>query len=102
MEHKFIQEKGQLVVKMPQELDHHAAGRLRAETDYLIAKYPVRCIVFDFRSTVFMDSSGIGVILGRCRNMSFHGGKVHAVNLNQQVQKIFRVSGLHKIVEVEL
>ncbi len=102
MEHKFERETGTLRVQMPKELDHHSAETLRQETDALLIKYPVRSIVFDFQDTVFMDSSGIGVILGRCRNLKFAGGQALAVHLNQQIQKIFQVSGLHKIIEVML
>ena len=50
----------------------------------------------------FMDSSGIGVILGRCRNLGFSGGRVKAVHLNsERVRKIFSMAGLYKLVIVE-
>ena len=83
---------------MPRELDHHEAGKLRAQTDLLIENYQIRQLVFDFSQTEFMDSSGIGVIIGRCRNMGYFGGEVVAQNLNERVQKIFTISGLHKII----
>jgi stage II sporulation protein AA (anti-sigma F factor antagonist) len=101
MEQRFEQDTGRLLVRMPRELDHHHADQLKDETDYCLNIYPVRTIVFDFRDTEFMDSSGIGVIIGRCRNLNFSGGHVVAVHLNEQVQKIFRLSGLHKLVKVE-
>lgn len=101
MEHRFEQSTGRLVIQMPREVDHHSAEGLRRETDRLMAQYPVRGIVFDFQSTVFMDSSGIGVILGRCRNLKFSGGQAVAVHLNGQIRRIFQVSGLHKIIHVE-
>ncbi|GHU41116.1 anti-sigma F factor antagonist [Clostridia bacterium] len=102
MKHRFEQEKGNLIIFMPKELDHHSAQDLRTETDFLLARYPVRGMVFDFQETTFMDSSGIGMILGRCKQMGFCGGRVCAIHLNPQVQKIFRMSGLYKVVEVEL
>lgn len=102
MEHRFERDTGRLLVQMPRELDHHSAEKLRAETDYMLAGYQVRTIIFDFQNTVFMDSSGIGVIIGRCKNINFAGGRVVAIHLNEQIQKIFKVSGLFKIVEVEL
>ena len=49
----------------------------------------------------FMDSSGIGVIIGRCKNVRFSGGYVKAVHLNEQIRRIFQLSGLRKIMEVE-
>lgn len=101
MEHRFEQETGRLIIKMPREVDHHSAESLRQETDMLMTRYPVRGIVFDFGATIFMDSSGIGVILGRCRNLKFAGGQAVARNLNGQIQRIFQLSGLHKVIEVE-
>lgn len=101
MKHRFEQETGNLLIHMPQEVDHHTSQKLRAETDFLLRQYPVRGIVFDFQDTVFMDSSGIGVILGRCRNMSLAGGQARAVHLNGQIRKIFSMSGLQKVISVE-
>ncbi len=60
MKSKYIRENGSLVVYVPQELDHHQANMLRAETDMLIDLYHVRHLIFDFSETNFMDSSGIG------------------------------------------
>ena len=101
MEHRFEKEYGCLIVRMPEELDHHQAEILKEEADGLILKYPVRSLVFDFEDTRFMDSSGIGVVIGRCKNVRFSGGYVRAVNLNGQIRRIFKLSGLQKIIEVE-
>lgn len=90
-----------MTIFMPRELDHHCATQLRMEADMLLQSYAVRCLIFDFSETEFMDSSGIGVIIGRCKNMDYAGGEVVARNLNERVQKIFVVSGLHKIVPIE-
>lgn len=101
MDYGYEQSAGRLTVFIPKELDHHEAGKLRAEVDMLIDTYRVRSLVFDFSNTEFMDSSGIGVVIGRCRNMSFSGGEVCAKNLNERVDKIFTVSGLKKIIKIE-
>ncbi len=101
MEHRYEKEYGCLILRMPKELDHHQAEILKEEADELIQKYPVRSLVFDFMDTQFMDSSGIGVIIGRCKNVRFSGGYVRAVHLNGQIQRIFQLSGLRKIIEVE-
>lgn len=98
MDNQYEIRDGILRVFMPRELDHHEAGKLRAQTDLLIENYQIRQLVFDFSQTEFMDSSGIGVIIGRCRNMGYFGGEVVAQNLNERVQKIFTISGLHKII----
>jgi len=102
MEHKFETETGYLIISMPREVDHHSSEALRLETDKLLTIYPVRGLVFDFQKTVFMDSSGIGVVLGRCRNLKFAGGQTIAIHLNEQIQRIFQISGLHKVITVEI
>ena len=101
MEHIYEKEYGCLILKMPAELDHHEAEFLKEEADQLLLKYQVRSLVFDFADTCFMDSSGIGVIIGRCKNVRFSGGYVKAIHLNDQIQRIFQLSGLKKILEVE-
>ena len=92
---------GVLLVHVPRELDHHQAGSIRTEADMLIDTCFVQTLIFDFKETEFMDSSGIGVIIGRSRKMGYHGGKVMAQNLNARMENIFMVSGLHKIMDVE-
>ena len=67
----------------------------------LLRTYPVKNLVFDFQNTEFMDSSGIGMMIGRCKSMDFNGGEVAAENMNGRIQKIFLLSGLHKIIKVE-
>lgn len=100
MECKYELKDGCLTIQVPKELDHHCATQLRAEADLLIESYRVNRLVFDFAGTEFMDSSGIGVLIGRCKNMHFNGGRVEAQNLNDRVQKIFVVSGLHKMIAI--
>ncbi len=90
-----------LRIVVPQELDHHVAGRIQEEADLLANTYYIRNIVFDFRRTEFMDSSGIGVILGRYKNMKFSGGKLEVQNLNERMRKIFVMSGLEHLIQEE-
>lgn len=101
MDYKYGPNDGSLIVYMPNEIDHHHAAVLIKEMDQLLTEYRARILIFDFQNTVFMDSSGIGVILGRYKNMHYTSGKVIAIHLNDQINKIFRLSGLHKIVEVQ-
>ena len=60
----------------------------------------VNHVVFDFENTRFMDSSGIGIIMGRYRKIACFGGKVYAIHLDKKVEKMFDMAGLKKIVEV--
>ena len=77
-----------LMVRMPEEVDHHRASYICEGADRL------------FEDTRFMDSSGIGIIMGRYRKISCFGGHVYAIHADRQIQRIFRMSGLHKIVEI--
>lgn len=101
MEKDYELEDGKLVIQVPRELDHHQASRLKMEADLMIEAYQVKQLVFDFLNTEFMDSSGIGMIIGRCRNMTYYGGEVSARNLNERLRKIFVVSGLHKLIRTD-
>lgn len=89
-----------LIIKVPQELDHHYADIMRTEVELLLQIHRTRNLVFDFEETEFMDSSGIGVLIGRSRNLGFCNGVVYAKNLNSRVKKIFQASGLNKIIYV--
>lgn len=100
MECKYELEEGCLRIAVPKELDHHCAKQLQQEADLLIDAYHVRRLIFDFSGTEFMDSSGIGVLIGRSKNMQYSGGKVEAANLNERVRKIFRISGLTNLIQV--
>lgn len=89
-----------LIYKMPKELDHHVAQSLCRELDQLVESYQITELILDFVRTEFMDSSGIGVIIGRSKTMKFREGKIYAANLNKRVNMIFTSAGLNKIVEV--
>ncbi|MEY8428562.1 anti-sigma factor antagonist [Lachnospiraceae bacterium 46-15] len=89
-----------LVIKVPRELDHHSAEYLRGEADRILGEKSIRSIVFDFERTSFMDSSGIGLIMGRYKNIRFTGGKVTAVRANEQIRRILTLSGMHKVIEI--
>ena len=90
-----------LKIRAPEELDHHSAEHIRRESDEILARNNIRQIVFDFQKTVFMDSSGIGVIMWRYRNIRLTGRTVKAVHVGEQVERILRVSGIHKVIEIE-
>ncbi|MBP1756982.1 MAG: hypothetical protein H6Q59_3380 [Firmicutes bacterium] len=88
-----------LIIRLNEELDHHNAIRIREKADKLIDRYNIKHIIFDFSGAGFMDSAGIGVIMGRYRKVIFIGGKTAVANVNSAVDRIFRLSGLYKIIE---
>ena len=89
-----------LVVRLPEEIDHHRAGYICEEADRYIRKSEVKHVVFDFEHTRFMDSSGIGIIMGRYKKISCFGGKVYVIHMDKQVKRILSLSGLNKYVEM--
>lgn len=89
-----------LMIRLPEEIDHHRAGYISENADRYIVRDEVHNVVFDFENTRFMDSSGIGIIMGRYRKISCFGGRVYAIHADSQIQRILKVSGLSKIVEV--
>ena len=100
MQTKYEIKDSELTVWVPKELDHHYAEILRTEAELLIKIYRVRNLIFDFEETDFMDSSGIGVIIGRSKNIGYLNGVVYARNLNGRVKKIFQASGLEKLIYI--
>lgn len=89
-----------LMVKMPEELDHYKATDIKEKADYYIINGEVQNIVFDFEDTRFMDSSGIGVIMGRYKKILCFGGKVFAIHTDGQIKRILKMAGLSKIIEI--
>lgn len=89
-----------LMVRMPKEVDHHLASYISENADHYIMEDEVEHVVFDFEDTRFMDSSGIGIIMGRYRKIACFGGRVYAIHVDRQIRRILDLSGLNKIVEV--
>ena len=88
-----------LFIRMHADLDHHYALQIREKADRLIEQEGIKNIIFDFTGVEFMDSSGIGMIMGRYKKVIFIGGKVGVMGVGKHVDRIFTYSGLYKIVE---
>lgn len=88
-----------LIIYISQDLDHHAVDILREQADRLIDAGNIRHIIFDFTENDFMDSSGIGLIMGRYKKVMFRGGKAAVTNVGNEIERIFNLSGLFKIIE---
>lgn len=88
-----------LIVRIGRDLDHHNALFLRERSDQILDRNNIKNIVFDFSKSNFMDSSGIGVIMGRYKRIIFTGGKIAVTGVGSPVDRIFRISGLYKIID---
>lgn len=89
-----------LVIHLPEEVDHPVSDRIRREADRMMERIYIRNIVFDFSDTHFMDSSGIGLIMGRYRALGMRGKSLCAIHVSDRMEKILRLSGVHKFMEI--
>ena len=85
-----------LIVRVAGELDHHFADEIRMRIDAEIMKPPVTNILFDFNNLSFMDSSGIGMIMGRYKKIKALGGKAWIICNNPNATRILEMSGVFK------
>lgn len=89
-----------LVIRLPKEIDHCQAEQIRQECERSFMNFIIRDIIFDFSDTSFMDSSGIGLILGRVRQIHPINGKVYLFGGNEIVRKMLEMSGIQNVVTV--
>ena len=95
----FIEDKT-LVFEITEELDHHESEKIRKRADYEIQRFMPRRVIFDFKRVKFMDSAGIGLLIGRYKQAESYGGKLEIVNVNEKLKKIFEMSGILKIIQI--
>lgn len=100
MEKNFKVNGTNLTIYLPAEVDHHNAKELKEIADRVLQRKNIRCIIFDFAKTNFMDSSGIGMIMGRYKNIRFMGGAVIAIRVNERIRRILTMSGIYKVIDI--
>ncbi len=90
-----------LVVRLFGEIDHHSAVFLREELDKLIMRERPRRLVLDLSCIDFMDSAGLGLLMGRLRLMREVGGVMALTRPNERILKILRLAGMERFMEIE-
>ncbi|MBQ8955065.1 MAG: anti-sigma factor antagonist [Clostridia bacterium] len=95
----YEKKNGTVRVRLAGELDHRRAAEIRGELDGLIADPSVRHLVFDMSGLEFMDSSGIGMLIGRYKLMKARGGSVGVMPGGPRVDRIMALSGLYQIID---
>ena len=95
----FLQKDKTLLVEITEEIDHHSTEKMRRLIDDDITRYMPRKVIFDFDSVTFMDSAGIGLIMGRYKKV-MDKGDITIVGVRESVKRILLISGLHKIVNI--
>ncbi|HHW49418.1 MAG TPA: anti-sigma F factor antagonist [Clostridiaceae bacterium] len=100
MQIKFSNRGTTLIASIIGELDHHSAEYIRQKIDNEMIKSTNKNVIFDLSKLSFMDSSGIGVIMGRYKNIQRLNGKMAIVNTNAQIDRILEMASIKKIIPV--
>ena len=96
----FLQ-NGQLTIALTGEIDHHCAKSYISSITSKLEVYAPKVCILDFQDVTFMDSSGIAVVINTLRNVTRIDGKLILSGLKEQPLKVFRTSGIDKLVEIK-
>lgn len=98
MEIKAVRRGQRIIVRLSGELDHHSAADVRGALDAVLRDVTVREMQLDMTDVTFMDSAGLGVVLGRYRTLAARGGRLIVSGVRTPIDRIFRMSGLYALV----
>ena len=98
---KIISGNGIMTAMLEGDLDHHSAKYIRESIDYEANKKKPKILKLDFGSIQFMDSSGIGLVMGRYKLMNLIGGKLRVINVPKHINRIMKLSGLEVLGVIE-
>ena len=100
MESFYKKEDKQLIFKMNEDIDECLVQKIRRKLDNEIERYMPKEVIFDFNNVAFMDSAGIGLIIGRYRRANMLGGTIEIANVTDSIKKVLELSGLLKIIKI--
>lgn len=95
----FEKQENILIITLSGELDHNSAEEVRVRIDDRIDRDNIEKVILNFSGVTFMDSSGIGAVLGRYKKLSNKGGQLCIAKPNKNVNRIFELAGLYKIIK---
>lgn len=87
-----------LYIQITEEIDHHTTEKIRRKMDNEITRFMPRKVVFDFSKVSFMDSAGIGLLIGRYKLAKMLGGITEIKNTSKSIEKVLEMSGITKII----
>lgn len=90
-----------LTIRLTEEIDQHTTDKIRRKLDNEIERFIPRKVIFDFSNISFMDSSGIGMVLGRYKLIKILGGNLEIINVNKATKKIFDMSGITRVISIK-
>ena len=88
-------------MQITEEIDHHTTEEIRRKADYEITRYMPRKVIFDFNKVTFMDSAGIGMLIGRYKVAKMLGSTIEMINVKPSIKKVFEMSGILKIIPIK-
>ena len=97
---KFEKSDDKLIVHMIGELDHHSAEEVRNKIDDRLNQDKITKLILDFKNVSFMDSSGIGLIMGRYKNCKMKKGSICISRATDSIKRVFELSGIFKIIKI--
>lgn len=100
MDLRFKQKNKTIIILVSGEIDHHTSKELRRQTESVLAQTGGRNIIFGFQDVTFMDSSGIGVMIGRYKQLQALGGRIAVLSPNEQIRTIIQLSGLKTLLPI--
>ena len=86
----YDKENRLLKLEMTEEIDHCAAEKIRSRADFEIQEHTPKKVLMDFEKVSFMDSAGIGLIIGRYKSTNCYGGKLELLNVSKKIKRIIR------------
>lgn len=97
---EFLKEDKLLIFTLTEDVDQHTSEKVRRKMDNEIKRYIPRKVIFDFSNISFMDSAGIGMVLGRYKLIKMLDGELEIINVNKSMKKIFDMSGVSRIINI--
>ena len=95
----FVEDKV-LVFEITEEIDHHITEIIRRRIDYEIQRFMPKRAILDFNRVVFMDSAGVGLVIGRYKTACSYGTKLEMTNVNSKIKRVFEMAGILKIIPI--
>ena len=96
----YLNKEKTIIFKIDEDVDHHNVQEIRRRADYKIERRLPKRVIFDFNNVSFMDSAGIGMLIGRYKTVNLIGGKLEVANISKSIEKIFEMCGILKLIPV--
>lgn len=100
MDVKYKEMDKQLIFEITEEIDHHTTEKIRRKMDNEIQRYMPKRVIFNFNNVTFMDSAGIGMLIGRYKIARMFGATAELVNVKPSIRKVFEMCGILKIIPI--